>query len=156
MDLVKRFYNNVLKLTMNNAMTIVIFIHVVMLISRLLYNRYRCTNLDYKDPMLIPLNVGDLNGYSLIYVFIYIVLGYILPSQFYTAITASVILESLVFLHSYYDPGFLHYFIKCNGAQKQDTSHLLQGKLYIVLLSIVGFGIGYYISMWEMKKGLFT
>ena len=83
MDLVKRFYNNVLKLKMNNAMTIVIFIHVVMLISRLLYNRYRCTNLDYKDPMLIPLNVGDLNGYSLIYVFIYIVLGYILPNQFY-------------------------------------------------------------------------
>ena len=111
----------------------------------LLYGKYRCTHPKFVDPFLTKLGIGDLDGWSIIHVAEYIILGYLFPHYFYFIMSMGVIWECFEF---YYERANLNIF-KGYGQCSTDSGDQVwwYGKISDLICNLVGFRIGYALSM---------
>ena len=130
---------------MANNYVYILVICIGFAIGCLLYGKYRCTHPDFLDPLLKKSGIWDLDGWSMMHVGQYIILGYLFPHYFYFIMGLGIIWEGLEF---YYERAKLDIF-KGYGHCTTDSGDQVwwYGKLSDLVCNLVGFRIGYALSI---------
>ena len=130
---------------------VLIFIVCLILISfPIIYGKYRCDHPEFKDPFQTKLNIGDLDGWSVIHILEFTLLGYLFPTKFILLMVLGIIWESFEFYYSFHKPTFLKGFGHCITSDTQNKENKNNpiwwyGKVSDVVCNFIGIILGMYI-----------
>ena len=100
------------------------------------YGNFLCNNKDFKDPLLYKLGILDLDGWSIIHILQFMLLGFLFPKYFNVAISLGIVWELFEFYLQYNKPNWLKDYGNC----KNDI--WWHGKLSDIFCNILGFYLG--------------
>ena len=113
--------------------------------SVVVYGKYRCDNNKFKDPLLLKLNINDLDGWSLSHIIYFLIMGYWFPNYFYFITGAGIIWEVFETYYGIYRPSFLKGFGHCASNMSRQKVWWY-GKITDIICNIAGFYMGVYLK----------
>ena len=123
----------------------IIILCLIFLTICLLYGKYRCNNVDFEDPFQYKIGIGDLDGWSMIHIGEYIVLGYLFPDYFYFIMLIGLLWEMFEFYYEFYKPNWLEGNGHCVTTDNDDRLWWY-GKVSDIFCNILGFIVGMHIK----------
>ena len=102
---------------------------------------YRAKNPNFKDPFQYKFGFEDMDGWSVLHLFQYLLFGFLFPKLFYPAMIIGILWEISEFYCEYYRTEWLK---KYNFTTDNDDIWWY-GKVSDILFNIIGFRIGMYL-----------
>lgn len=109
-----------------------------------LYGKYRCDNINFKDPFQTKLGIWDLDGWSMLHVGQFLILGFLFPKYFLFIMLLGLIWECMEFYVEYTKSKIFKGYGQCASDSKNEE-WWWYGKMSDIVCNAVGFGIGYGI-----------
>mgnify|MGYP001235578791 FL=1 len=109
----------------------------------LLYGKYRCNHKNFKDPFQTKLGIWDLDGWSMLHVTEFVILGFLFPKYFLFIILLGIIWECMEFYVEYTKSDIFKGYGHCTTDEGNQV--WWYGKISDLFCNLVGFGIGYSI-----------
>ena len=113
-----------------------------------MYGKYRSNNPEFNDPLLYKFGIGDMDGWSVVHIFEFILLGFLFPDYFYLTIFLGILWELFEFYCEYKKPkwligyGFTLNTVKCDNKNECKEQIWWYGKISDIFFDIIGFTIG--------------
>ena len=126
---------------MNNNLKIV-FASMLCFLAICAYGKYRFANPDYHDPLMKPLGVFDLDGWSVAHFGFFATLGYLYPDTFFLAMGLGISWEVFEHLLGKNRPGVLGGFGDCMTTDPGVTGSWWFGRISDIIVNAIGFMIG--------------
>lgn len=141
---------------MSNNENYIFVLFFICIYSIVMYGKYRCLDKSFQDPFQKKLNL-DLDGWSLLHFGFFMLVGYMFPNKFYTAMISGILWELFEYWYGKNPPSFLKNIGHCAITDPDlDTDNNEKiwwyGKTSDVIMNTLGFIVGawcnknYYIK----------
>ena len=134
--------------TINKERCYILIYSLFIVFTIAIYGKFRCSNKDFNDPLLLKLGIWDLDGWSLTHLFFHMSLGYLFPKHIFYITFFAVLWELFEWYVGVYKPTFANGLGHCLTTDNDDIDSekvWWYGKISDIIVNLTGFIIGYCI-----------